>query len=96
MNPLTFIDLFAGAGEWTLGLEAADLKHLRMYDLDQSAYTTAAANFGDVVDCTNLSEHAAIDFPNADIIVGSPPCQGFSNEGKKNPMTPGIPWYGGF
>jgi DNA-cytosine methyltransferase len=88
MNKYSFIDLFAGAGGWSLGFEAAGFFHSHMYDFNRSACETAVANFGNIVQCADLSQHADICFPDVDIVVGSPPCQGFSNEGKKNPDDP--------
>ncbi len=87
-NPLSFLDLFAGAGGWSIGFELAGLKHAQMYDFNESACTTAKANFGDIVQCVDLSRFESINFPCVDIVVGSPPCQGFSNEGKKDPDDP--------
>ncbi len=85
MDKLSYIDLFAGAGGWSTGFEAAGYDHVRMYDHNESACTTAEANFGKIVECVDLSKASKMTFPKVDIVVGSPPCQGFSNEGKKNP-----------
>jgi DNA (cytosine-5)-methyltransferase 1 len=84
----SFIDLFAGAGGWSTGFEMAGLHHLAMYEWNESACRTAEFNFGSVVHCEDLSRMDGRALSGADIIVGSPPCQGFSNEGKKNPDDP--------
>lgn len=88
MANTTYIDLFAGAGGWSVGFEAAGLDHVGMYDFNESACKTAESNFGDLVTCCDLSSFSPDSFPEVDVIVGSPPCQGFSNEGKKNPNDP--------
>lgn len=85
---LSFIDLFAGAGGWSVGFELAGYHHAQMYDFNKSACITAESNFGKIVQCVDLSKHEEIIFPNIDVLVGSPPCQGFSNEGKKDPDDP--------
>ena len=84
----SFIDLFAGAGGWSLGFGEAGFSHASMYDFNRSACDTAVKNFGDIVECVDLGAHQDLNFPEVDIVVGSPPCQGFSNEGKKNPDDP--------
>ena len=43
---------------------------------DQDAAATYAANFGDHV-FADLIERVDV-FPNADVVIGGPPCQGFS------------------
>jgi len=90
MNPqeLRFIDLFAGAGGWSVGFELAGYKHEQMYDFNASACETAKYNFGTIVQCVDLVRHTELKFPAIDLLVGSPPCQGFSNEGKKDPNDP--------
>jgi DNA (cytosine-5)-methyltransferase 1 len=88
MNDLTHIDLFAGAGGWTLGFDECGYKLAGMYDFNMSACMTAQRHFGKVVHCADLSRHELIEFPTVDIVVGSPPCQGFSNEGYKLKFDP--------
>lgn len=83
MKNYSFFDLFSGAGGWSVGFEQAGFKHAAMYDFNASACKTAFHNFGNIVNCVDLSHHKEIEFPEVDIICGSPPCQGFSNEGKK-------------
>ena len=85
MPRFSYVDLFAGAGGWSVGFEGAGYEHVRMYDHNQSACATAEANFGRIVECADLSNPRKLSFPKVDVVVGSPPCQGFSNEGKKDP-----------
>ncbi|GAB4298192.1 MAG: DNA cytosine methyltransferase [Oscillatoriaceae cyanobacterium] len=81
---LTYIDLFGGAGGWSCGLKMAGMNHVGLYDINESACRTAKFNLGEPVYCLDLRRFQ----PNsqalsADLVVGSPPCQGFSNEGYK-------------
>jgi DNA (cytosine-5)-methyltransferase 1 len=80
---LSYIDLFAGAGGWSVGFDSAGFENVQMYDVNQSACNTAEFNFGKVVKCCDLSSSKTLKFPKVDVVIGSPPCQGFSNEGKK-------------
>jgi len=85
----TAVDLFAGAGGWSLGLEMAGIRNSGMYDIDKSSCKTALHNFGSNVFCLDLSKEHPRKLPKGTrIVVGSPPCQGFSNEGKKDPRDP--------
>ena len=88
MKPPTFLDLFAGAGGWSAGFEEAGLSHVAMYDFNESACNTARENFGNIVNWVDLSKHREVTFPKVDIVCGSPPCQGFSNEGYKRKDDP--------
>lgn len=78
---LTFIDLFCGAGGMSLGFQQAGFEPILAIDNDADAINTHKANFpGDSI-CADIRtiEH----FPTADVVVGGPPCQGFSRLGKK-------------
>ncbi len=78
------IDLFAGAGGLTLGFKLAfmdDLEIVWANDSDRDAVATYNQNFGDhgiVGDLTKLLENSEVEIPEADIVIGGPPCQGFS------------------
>src|SRR5258708_8388297 len=83
------IDLFSGAGGMSLGFVdprfCGGFSCVLAVDNDAAALATHHANFGGKVVCGNiedwLEEHLRI--PKADIVIGGPPCQGFSLLNKK-------------
>lgn len=82
----TFVDLFAGAGGMSLGLVRAGLRPVYAVESDTAAAETYRANFGDHVFAGDIALVEA--FPRADVIIGGPPCQGFSQLGTRNPGDP--------
>lgn len=77
----TFIDLFAGAGGLSLGLAEAGFKQVLAVDHYKPAVETHFANIGDDIRREEISSNT--DLPSADLIVGGPPCQGFSSAGRR-------------
>jgi DNA (cytosine-5)-methyltransferase 1 len=74
---LTLVDLFAGCGGMTRGFEdSGAFRSVFAVEFDRDAAATYAANFGDHVACGPIEDVAA--FPAADVVIGGPPCQGFS------------------
>src|ERR1700677_1494230 len=86
MKALTFIDLFCGCGGFSLGLERAGLKGLAAIDLNPEAITVFRKNLAQIPyileeDVTTFTpQHLAtmLGTKEVDLIVGGPPCQGFS------------------
>ena len=83
------IDLFAGCGGMSEGFRMAGLgfEPVAAVEWDLYAAATYAANFGeshthwlDIEKFTNV--------PKADVVIGGPPCQGFSNLGTRNAHDP--------
>ena len=85
-EPLTFIDLFSGCGGFSLGLEWAGLRCLAAVDFNESAIETFKRNHPEVplALVKDLTQFAPKELDKAlgstpvDVIVGGPPCQGFS------------------
>jgi DNA (cytosine-5)-methyltransferase 1 len=81
---LRVIDLFAGAGGMTLGFTdprfGGGFESVWAVDNDKAATMTYAANFGDHATCTDIDAwmKGGGEVPRADVIIGGPPCQGFS------------------
>ncbi|CCG04367.1 DNA cytosine methyltransferase [Blastococcus saxobsidens] len=83
----TLLDLFAGCGGMTRGfLGEGNFIGVGAVEIDRTAAATYAANFdvdgrhifaGDIAGYT--------DVPRADLVVGGPPCQGFSALGRRDP-----------
>lgn len=77
MSRLTLVDLFSGCGGMTRGFEdSGAFRSVFAVEFDRDAAATYAANFGDHVACGPIEDVAA--FPAADVVIGGPPCQGFS------------------
>ena len=86
----TFIDLFSGCGGLSLGFEMAGYKSLLAIDNWQDALDTYKHNNPDARTlCGDLSKINPEDIKreyNIDrvsVIIGGPPCQGFSIAGKR-------------
>jgi DNA (cytosine-5)-methyltransferase 1 len=77
VSRLTLVDLFSGCGGMTRGFEdSGAFEAVFAVEFDPDAAATYAANFGDHVACGAIEDVAA--FPAADVVIGGPPCQGFS------------------
>jgi DNA (cytosine-5)-methyltransferase 1 len=77
------IDLFSGAGGMSLGFSSEfdhEFDHVWANDFNKSAAETYSANLGPCMpgDIVDLLNSAKIEIPKADIVIGGPPCQGFS------------------
>lgn len=93
----TALDLFAGAGGFTLGLEEAGFTSIGSIEIDPTAATTLAMNFGarlvdfhgpDTGDISKISVRRVRDalrraaVNDLDLLTAAPPCQGFSRVGR--------------
>ena len=93
---LTAIDLFAGAGGFSLGATWAGYEVTHSLEIDDWACETLRANHQDTAvlnrNIVELSDSAVKrDFPRyPDLMVGGPPCQGFSHAavGRQDPKDP--------
>lgn len=86
---LNFIDLFSGCGGLSCGLEMAGHKCLLGVDANKDAIKSFAANHKDAAvylgDIKKLKEKQLkqlLKGKSIDMVVGGPPCQGFSTVGK--------------
>src|SRR5947209_9503748 len=77
MAELTLIDLFAGCGGMTRGFEdSGGFRSIFAVESDRDAAATYGVNFGSHVFCGLIQD--VVEFPRADVLIGGPPCQGFS------------------
>ncbi|MDF2144640.1 DNA cytosine methyltransferase [Knoellia sp. p5-6-4] len=90
------IDLFAGAGGFSLGVEMAGYTVTHALEIDAWACDTIRTNHSGTEvfqqDVTAVEDKWFLDhFPkNPDLMVGGPPCQGFSHAavGRQDPKDP--------
>ncbi len=76
-NKFKVISLFSGSGGLDLGfLATGKFEIIFANDFNHSACATYAHNIGNHIVCEDISKLS--NLPTADIIIGGPPCQGFS------------------
>jgi DNA (cytosine-5)-methyltransferase 1 len=86
MKKPAFIDLFCGCGGFSLGMERAGFRCLAAVDFNPEAVTVFRKNFPEIrhaleKDLTQFTPDkmaALIGDEAVDVIVGGPPCQGYS------------------
>jgi len=90
----TFIDFFAGAGGFSRGFVDAGFVPVAAFDNDPRAVETLTGNFSDIgmncqlrdleklspAECRKVIQPKVFD--QVDIVIGSPPCLGFSTAGR--------------
>ena len=85
---LTSLDLFCGCGGFSLGMKRAGFRCLAAIDFNPQAIATFRANFPEIRE-DHVRQEDITKFPpdqlakiigtkHVDVIVGGPPCQGFS------------------
>ncbi len=82
----TCIDLFAGCGGFTVGLHRAGFQTMLAVEWDESCCETFETNLSARI--LNCAIQEVETFPRCDLLVGGPPCQGFSNLGERVPNDP--------
>lgn len=81
MERLTVVDLFAGAGGLSLGFKRAGFRSLWAADNQKAAVETYRLNVDERAECVEIDVGTV--FPRPTVIVGGPPCQGFSSAGMR-------------
>jgi DNA (cytosine-5)-methyltransferase 1 len=77
MERLTLMDLFAGCGGLTRGfVDSGEFRPVFAVEADRDAAATYRQNYGDHVFCGPIER--VDSFPSVDVVIGGPPCQGFS------------------
>lgn len=98
MGRLTAMDLFCGAGGLSEGFRQADFDVILGIDFENSAIDTFKKNFGEErailadireVTANEILERAKkLGHKKIDVVIGGPPCQGFSTLGDKISSDP--------
>ena len=94
-NEFTAVELFAGAGGLSIGLERAGIHVVIANEIMPDFAATLAANhpytnvINDDIHKINFKEELKkLGLESVDVLSGGPPCQGFSTIGSKNRQDP--------
>lgn len=102
---LTAIDLFSGAGGLTLGFQAAGFEIVLASDISESCARTHTRNMPDVpfmladigaISGSDILRRCGLHRGELDVLVGGPPCQGFSILGQRLLNDPRNRLFGDF
>ena len=83
---MKIISLFSGAGGLDLGLIQAGNEVVWANDIDKDAVATYRENIGNHIICDDIKNIDITSLPDADVVVGGFPCQGFSVANRKRTL----------
>ena len=82
------LSLFSGAGGLDLGFEAQGFEHLGCVEIDEHCVKTLKKNRPDWnITHGDIASYSS-PFRDIDVLIGGPPCQGFSLGGNRDPNDP--------
>lgn len=84
---MKFIDLFCGCGLFSEGMKIAGHKAVLGIDIWKTACQSYEANHTEAL-CTDILSLDPTTLPKIDLLIGSPPCQDFSNANIKRQENP--------
>lgn len=79
------ISFFSGCGGLDYGFKIAGHEIIWANDNFPDACKSYTMNFGPHIICEDVFKIKLEEIPKGDILIGGPPCQGFSGIGKRNP-----------
>jgi len=91
---IRIVDLFSGCGGFSLGAHQSGFDVVCAYDIDEVLTSSFSYNFPNtkllIGDICDLSGNAVVETANGKVdgIIGGPPCQGFSDIGRRQPGDP--------
>ncbi len=97
MRKLKTINLFSGAGGFSLGAKRAGFEIAGSVEMDPQAISVYKGNFPtsplwpkdiSTISATDILQHFDLKVGGIDGIIGGPPCQGFSHQGHNNSEDP--------
>ena len=87
-NKLRYIDLFSGAGGFSLGFDNKGFQNVFSIDIEPNFCKTYKYNFSnhqliekDICELSDSEIEYLKNSQNVDVVIGGPPCQGFSIAG---------------
>lgn len=84
-NKIKVVGLFSGCGGLDLGFKQAGYDIIWANDILKDACETYKLNIGNHIVNEDITKVNLETIPSADVIIGGPPCQGFSGIGKRDP-----------
>ena len=84
------VSLYSGAGGLDIGFKKAGFDVIWANDFDKYACESYAKNIGNHIRCGDINQYLD-ELPkpqDVDLVIGGPPCQGFSVAGKMDPKDP--------
>ena len=81
-GPARVLDLFAGCGGLSLGFAAAGFESMGAVELDPLAVRSFAMNLHAGAEPRDITQEDPAAAPDADVILGGPPCQAFARVGR--------------
>ncbi len=91
---MNLVSLYSGCGGLDLGFHAAGFRTIWANEISPDACETLRSEFWRIgapirqIECGDIREMGLPDPENADIVIGGPPCQGFSVAGRMDPNDP--------